>query len=253
MNWRGFYTLFAKEVWRFLKVTTQTVFAPVLTVLLYLLVFSSVLSEHVQVYPGVMYASFLIPGLIMMSIIQNAFANSSSSLFQSKMTGNLVFTLLAPLSDLEFFLAFVAASVIRGIVVGLGVLVAAMWFAPLPMHSFWILLGFTVLSSATLGALGVIAGLWAEKWDHVAVFQNFVILPLSFLSGVFYSVNNLPPFWQGLSHFNPFFYMIDGFRYGFFGVADSSLGLSFFVVSLSLAAVSALCLWLLRIGYHLRN
>lgn len=253
MNWRGFYTLSAKEIWRFLKVTLQTVFAPVLTVLLYLLVFSSVLSEHVQVYAGVSYASFLIPGLIMMSILQNAFANSSSSLFQSKMTGNIVFVLLAPISDLEFFMAFVVAAIARGLVVGSGVLLASIWFAPLPVYDYWIVLGFAILSSAALGALGVIAGLWAEKWDHVAAFQNFIILPLSFLSGVFYSVNNLPPFWQKLSHYNPFFYMIDGFRYGFFGTADSAVGMSFLVLSLFMIFVSIWCLWLLRIGYHLRS
>jgi len=240
MNGRGMLTLFWKEVWRFLKVTVQTVLTPAVTSLLYLLVFGQVLSEHVEVYPGVSYVAFLIPGLMMMSVIQNAFANSSSSLIQSKMNGNLVFVLLAPLSVLEFFAAFVAAAVVRGLLVGLVVYAVAVWFVNLPLHHPAIVLVFGVLSSAALGTLGLIAGIWADKYDQLAGFQNFVILPLSFLSGVFYSVHSLSPVWQRASHLNPFFYMIDGFRYGFAFVAAFVL------------LISGLCLIMLAKGYKIR-
>ncbi|MEZ5673472.1 MAG: ABC transporter permease [Thiotrichaceae bacterium] len=253
MNWYGMYTLFSKEVWRFIKVLSQTIITPLITVLLYLLVFSSVLQDHVEVYPNVSYTAFLIPGLIMMSIIQNAFANSSSSLFQSKMTGNIVFMLIAPISSLEFYLAFVMASVVRGVCVGVGVWITALWFDMSPVHNFLILFIFTVLSSAVLGGFGVIAALWADKWDHVAGFQNFVILPFSFLSGAFYSIKSLPPVWQTVSYYNPFFYMVDGFRYGFLGVSDVNIGASLAVIIVSLLVVSIWCIWLLEIGYKIRR
>ncbi len=253
MNLRGLYTLSYKELLRFHKVALQTLLAPVVTALLYLLIFSHVLAEHVEAFPGVSYTAFLIPGLMMMSTLQNAFANSSSSLIQSKITGNLVFVLLAPLSSLEFFLAFVLAAVVRGLAVGAGVGLAALWFVSLPLHSLGIIVLFGVLASAVLGALGVIAGLWADKFDELAAFQNFIVMPLSFLGGVFYSIHSLPAFWQGLSHLNPFFYMIDGFRYGFFGVSDVHPGFSLAVTALSLLLVSALTLVLLARGYKIRN
>ncbi len=249
----GFYTLFYKEILRFWKVSFQTILAPVLTALLYLLIFSHALDEHVQVYPGVRYASFLIPGLAMMSLLQNAFANSSSSLIQSKITGNIVFILLPPLSHLEFFGAYVLASAVRGVVVGFGVLVITASFVPVPVqHLPWII-AFAVLGSALLGTLGIIAGIWADKFDQLAAFQNFVIIPFTFLSGVFYSIHSLPPFWQQVSHFNPFFYMIDGFRYGFFGVSDVSPFLSLTIVGGSLLALSFATLSMLGRGYKLRH
>ncbi len=249
----GFYSLFYKEVLRVKKVAFQTLLAPILTSLLYLLIFSHVLERHVEVYPGVGYTAFLIPGLVMMAVLQNAFANSSSSLIQSKITGNIVFVLLAPIAYGEFFAAYVLASVVRGLVVGSGVLVAALWFAVPPLdHLLWIVL-FAVLGSALLGALGVIAGIWSEKFDQLAGFQNFIIVPLTFLSGVFYSIHSLPPFWHGLSRFNPFFFMIDGFRYGFFGVSDVSPWLGLVVVGASFAAITLITLGLLRSGYKLRN
>jgi ABC-2 type transport system permease protein len=253
MNLYGLYTLFNKEMWRFLKVSTQTLLAPIVTVLLYLLVFSSVLSGNIEIYEGISYSSFLIPGLIMMSITQNAFANSSSSLIQSKMMGNIVFMLLAPLSSLEFYLAFVAAAVMRGLFVGFGVWLASIFFVQLPVYHFGIILGFAILGSAILGALGIIVALWAEKWDHIAGFTNFVIIPASFLSGVFYSIYSLPSFWQQVSYFNPFFYIIDGFRYGFLGVSDTSVMLSFVICLSFFIVVTALCLWLLEIGYKIRE
>ena len=253
MNLRGLGTLFYKEVLRFYKVWLQTLLAPVVTSLLYLLVFSHVLEEHVHVYPGVSYTAFLIPGLMMMSIIQNAFANSSSSLIQSKVSGNIIFVLLTPVSYLEFFLAFVLAAIVRGIVVGIGVGLVAVFFVGLPVDHGMVLLLFALLNSAVLGSLGVIAGIWAEKFDQIAGFQNFVILPMSFLSGVFYSIHSLPPFWQGISHINPIFYMIDGFRYGFFGVSDVPPLLSFSVVFMVLLGLTWVSLMMLKSGYKLRQ
>ncbi len=249
----GARTLLYKEVLRFWKVSFQTVAAPVLTAILYLLIFGHVLEDHVKVFGSVGYTSFLIPGLVMMSVLQNAFANSSSSLIQSKITGNLVFVLVAPLSHWAWFAAYVGAAVVRGAAVGAGVLVATVWFAPLPLaQPLWIVV-FGLMGAAMMGALGLIAGLWAEKFDQIAAFQNFIIMPMTFLSGVFYSVGSLPPFWKGVSHLNPFFYMIDGFRHGFFGVSDVSPWAGLAVVGASLAVVCGIAVHLLRIGYKIRH
>ena len=253
MNVIGFRTLFYKEVLRFFKVWLQTVLAPIVASLLFLLVFGHAFDTRAEPFAGVSYTAFLIPGLMMMAMIQNAFANASSSLIQSKMAGNIVFLLLAPLSYLEFFAAFVAAAVARGLFVGLGVYAIAVWAIAVPFYSVWMILMFAVLGSAVLGALGMIAGIWAQKFDQIAVFQNFVILPMSFLSGVFYSLRGLPAFWRDLSHLNPFFYMVDGFRYGFFGVSDVSPWMSAAVVLVTLAAVSAAAVAMLKSGYKLRD
>ncbi len=248
----GAYTLFEKEVLRFWKVSFQTVAAPVLTAVMYLLIFGHVLQGRVEVFAGVGYTSFLIPGLVMMSVLQNAFANTSSSLIQSKITGNLVFLLVSPLSHWAWFAAYVGASMVRGVVVGLGVFVVTVWFAPPAFaQPLWIIT-FALLGSGMLGALGLIAGLWAEKFDQMAGFQNFIIMPMTFLSGVFYSVHSLPTFWLQISHLNPFFYMIDGFRRGFFGTSDVSPWLSLAIVGGSFVIVSAIALRLLKTGYKLR-
>ncbi len=249
----AFATLFRKEITRFWKVSFQTVLAPVLTALLYLLIFSHVLEEHVQVYPGVRYTAFLVPGLAMMSLLQNSFANSSSSLIQSKITGNIIFVLLPPMSHFEFYAAYVLASVVRGVMVGGGVFAITSVFVPVPVVNVLWVLAFALLGAALLGTLGIIAGIWAEKFDQLAAFQNFIIIPLTFLSGVFYSIHSLPPFWQDVSHFNPFFYMIDGFRYGFFGVSDVSPLLSFAIVGGCLLALSFATLSVLKRGYKLRH
>lgn len=249
----GFYTLFYKEVLRFWKVSFQTVAAPVLTALLYLLIFSHVLDAHVEPYPGVRYTAFLIPGLAMMSMLQNAFANTSSSLIQSKITGNLTFILLPPLSHLEFFLAYVLAAITRGLVVGLGVLLVTVWFGIPPVAEPLWLLTFALLGTAVMAVLGMIAGIWADKFDQLAAFQNFLIMPLTFLSGVFYSIHSLPPFWLGVSRFNPIFYMIDGFRFGFFGQGDVSPWLSLMVGGGTLLVLSAFCVRLIARGYKLRR
>jgi ABC-2 type transport system permease protein len=249
----GWQTLFYKEVLRFWKVGFQTVAAPVLTAMMYLLIFGHVLEDHVKVYDTVRYTAFLVPGLVMMSVLQNAFANSSSSLIQSKIMGNLVFLLLTPLSHWSWFVAYVGSSIVRGLVVGAGVLFVAIWFAPLTFAApLWIVV-FAILGAALMGAMGLIAGLWAEKFDQLAAFQNFVIMPMTFLSGVFYSIGSLPAFWQKVSHLNPFFYMIDGFRYGFFGVSDASPWLSLSIVGSALAVVSLVAMHLLRTGYKIRS
>ena len=249
----GAGTLFRKEVLRFWKVAFQTVAAPVLTSVMYLLIFGHVLSGRVEAFPGVGYTSFLIPGLVMMSVLQNAFANSSSSLIQSKVTGNLVFLLVTPLSHGAWFAAYVGAAVVRGLAVGGGVFIVTVWFAPLHLAEPWWVLIFAALGAGMLGTLGLIAGLWAEKFDQLSAFSNFLIMPMTMLSGVFYSVKSLPPVWQAASHLNPFFYMIDGFRCGFFGVSDVSPLLSLAVVGGSFVLVATVALRLLATGYKLRS
>ncbi|MGF6244900.1 MULTISPECIES: ABC transporter permease [Paraburkholderia] len=249
----GFRTLFYKEILRFWKVAFQTVLAPVITALLYLTIFGHALRGHVQVYPGVEYTSFLIPGLVMMSVLQNAFANSSSSLIQSKITGNLVFVLLPPLSHYEMYCAYVLASVVRGLAVGFGVFIVTIWFVPLSFSAPLIIIAFAVLGAGILGTLGLIAGIWAEKFDQLAAFQNFLIMPLTFLSGVFYSTHTLPPVWREVSRLNPFFYMIDGFRYGFFGVSDIDPLVSLAIVAGFFVVLAVAAMRMLASGYKLRH
>jgi len=253
MNFDGTATLFRKEVLRFWNVAFQTVAAPVLTSVMYMLIFGHVLDQRVEAFPGVGYTSFLLPGLVMMSVLQNAFANSSSSLIQSKVTGNIVFLLVTPLSHGAWFAAYIGAAMVRGLAVGAGVLAVTIWFAPLRLAEPWWILVFATLGAGMLGALGVIAGLWADRFDQLSAFQNFIIMPMTFLSGVFYSVHSLPGLWQAASHLNPFFYMIDGFRRGFFGVSDVSPLLSLAVVGVSFLVVAGIALRLLATGYKLRS
>lgn len=252
-GWVGFRTLLYKEILRFWKVSFQTVGAPVLNALLFLLIFSHVLDRHVTVYGDIAYTTFLVPGLVMMSLLQNAFANSSSSLIQSKITGNIIFVLLPPISYRQFYAAYVLASVARGLFVGLGVLLVSLPFIEIPMIYPWWVFAFAVLGGAILGSMGVIAGIWAEKFDQLSAFQNFLIMPLTMLSGVFYSIHSLPPLWQDVSHVNPFFFMIDGFRYGFFGQSDVSPWLSLGVVSVCFVFLAVLTLAMLARGYKLRG
>ena len=249
----GWRMLVYKEVLRFWRVGFQTVAAPVITAILYMMIFGHVLEGQVEVYESVSYTAFLLPGLVMMSVLQNAFANSSSSLVQSKITGNLVFLLVSPLSYWAWFVAYVGASMVRGLVVGTGVLLVTGWFAPLQLAEPWWIVIFAALGAGMLGSMGLIAGLWADRFDQMAAFQNFVIMPMTFLSGVFYSVHSLPATWQAVSHLNPFFYMIDGFRRGFFGVSDASRWLSLLVVSCGFLIVAAVALRLLATRYKIRN
>lgn len=210
-----------------MKVATQTITAPIVTALLYLLIFGHALEDYVQIYPGVGYTTFLVPGLVMMSLLQNSFANSSSSLIQSKINGSLVFILLAPISHWQLYLAYMLAAVVRGLIVATGVFIITVWFAQPLLHSLIWILFFAFLGSAILGTMGIIAGIWADKYDQLASFQNFLIMPATFLSGVFYTIHSLPAFWQRVSEFNPFFYLVDGFRYGFFGHSDVNPWTSF--------------------------
>ncbi len=247
-----FQTLFYKEILRFWKVATQTITAPILTALLYLLIFGHALQDYVQIYPGVSYTAFLVPGLVMMSLLQNSFSNSSSSLIQSKINGSLVFILLSPISHLELYLAYMLASIVRGVLVGLGVFVVTFWFAQPSFYSPLYIILFALLGSAILGTMGIIAGIWADKYEQLATFQNFLIMPATFLSGVFYSIHSLPPVWQRISEFNPFFYMVDGFRYGFFGHSDINPLTSLTIVSIFFVFLAFLAVHLLQKGYKLR-
>ncbi len=257
INWkiqlRGTWTLLKKELLRFWRVVFQTVAAPVITGILYLLIFSHVLDSRTEVYEGVPYSAFLIPGLIMMSLLQNAFANSSSSLVQSKVMGNIVFILLTPLTYIQFFIAFLIASIVRGLFVGLAIYLLAIIYIDLPLMHPWFIVSFSILGGALLGTFGILAGIWADRFDQMAAFQNFVIMPLSFLSGVFYSIHSLPPVWQSISKFNPFFYMIDGFRYGFFGQSDISPYISMGIVLTFFIILAGLSIRLLKTGYKLRG
>ncbi len=249
----GTWTLLKKELLRFWRVVFQTVAAPVITGILYLLIFSHVLDSRLEVYEGVAYTSFLIPGLIMMSLLQNAFSNSSSSLIQSKVMGNIVFLLLTPLSYLQLFFAFLMASIARGIFVGICIYLIAITYIHLPIEHPWILLLFALFGGGLMGAFGIIAGVWCDRFDQMAAFGNFVIMPLSMLSGVFYSIHSLPPFWQKISQLNPFFYMIDGFRFGFFGKSDVSPYLSMAIVGLFFIVLSFITIRMLKSGFKLRN
>ncbi|MBN2808372.1 MAG: ABC transporter permease [Deltaproteobacteria bacterium] len=252
-NFYGLYILFAREVWRFLKVSIQTILTPVITVLLYLLIFSSVISRSREMLPGVDYLTFLVPGLMVMAMLQNAFANSSSSLFQARMNGNVIFILLAPISDFEFYLAFVGAAVVRGLLVGLGVWLAAGYFVWVPLRHPLSALLLIFFCCGSLGALGLVSAIIADKWDHISAFQNFVIVPFSFLSGVFFSIADLPSFWRQASHFNPFFFLVDGFRYTCLGVSEVSLSQSLGVAAGFFILSSVWALGLLNRGYNLRS
>jgi len=253
MNWYACYTLFRKENTRWGKVWLQTVLAPVVTALMYLLVFGHVLEGRVEVFPGVSYSQFLIPGLLMMTVIQNAFANTSSSLIQSKVMGSIIFVLLPPFSALEMFLAYVSAAVVRGLAVGVGVYLLAVFYVDVPIDNIFVVLCFAILGSYTMGAIGLVAGMWAEKFDQIAAFQSFLIVPLTFLSGVFYSIKSLPPFWYAMSKWNPFFYMIDGFRYGFFGQSDQPVLVSLSAMIIAASVLTVICVSMLNSGYKLRD
>jgi ABC-2 type transport system permease protein len=252
INWIGIWTLYHKEVWRFVKVSTQTVIAPVVTSLLFLAIFSLALGRSVQEIGGVSFAEFLAPGLIMMSMVQNAFANTSSSLVIAKVQGSIVDLLMPPLSPGEIVAGFALGGLTRGIFVGMAAVIGMSFFVPIRFHDPGFIAFHAVAASLLLAQLGILGGIWADKFDHIAAVTNFVITPFAFLSGAFYSVERLPDPWHAIAHMNPFFYMIDGFRYGFIGHADGSLTVGL----LLLIGANALLLWLIwrliAIGYKLR-
>ena len=252
VNWIGLWTLYQREVYRFLKVYTQTIAAPVVTTLLFYAVFALALGGVVRMAGSVPFLVFLGPGLIVMAMAQNAFANTSSSMVISKVQGNIVDVLMPPLSPLEMAVAYVGGGVTRGMFVGV-VTGAAIWiFVPLGIHSPAYILFHGLMASMMLAQLGMIGGIWSEKFDHIAAFTNFVVTPLTFLSGTFYSVDRLPPTFWWLAHFNPFFYMIDGFRYGFIGQSDGTLAVGIAVMLGINAALAALLLRMLSSGYKLK-
>lgn len=253
VNWVGVQTLYLREVRRFWKVGAQTVAAPVVTTLLYMLVFVVALKDARPPLHGTPFAEFVAPGLIMMAILNNAFANASSSLIQAKIMGTATDFLTPPLSPLELTIGFSLGAATRGVVVGLVTAACVMPFARLGVANVFSIVWFALTASLLMGMVGVFAGLWSEKFDQLAAVQNFVVMPMTFLSGVFYSIHSLPVFWQKVSHLNPFFYMIDGFRYGFFGVSDVSPWLSLSVVGGVLVLVSAIAVYLLHIGYKIRG
>ncbi|MGA3120738.1 MAG: ABC transporter permease [Polyangiaceae bacterium] len=253
MSLRGPYTLFRKEVLRFKAVALQTLVAPVITALLYVIVFAQMLSSGAPMQPGVDNLAFLVPGLAMMSLLQNAFSNSSSSLMQSKLNGNLVFVLLSPLSPWEIFAGFTAAAAVRGLVIGAGIVAGAAPFVHLSARDPALVVAFAVLGGALFGALGLIAALWATRFEELAGFQSFVVVPLSFLSGVFYRVDALPEPWRRISLMNPCFYLVDGFRHGFFGGSGVPPGRSLALAFAALLVTSTVADALLARGYKIRT
>jgi ABC-2 type transport system permease protein len=250
---RGPYTLFRKEVLRFKAVAVQTLLAPVITAQLYVVVFAQILSRGAPMQPGVDNLAFLVPGLAMMSLLQNAFSNSSSSLMQSKLNGNLVFVLLSPLSPWEIFAGFTAAAAVRGLVIGAGIVLGAAPFVHLSARDPALVVAFAVLGGALFGALGLIAALWATRFEELAGFQSFVVVPLSFLSGVFYRVDALPEPWRRISLMNPCFYLVDGFRHGFFGGSGVPPGRSLALALAALLVTSTVAVALLARGYKIRT
>jgi ABC-2 type transport system permease protein len=236
VNWRGLWTLYHREVKRFFKVFTQTLAAPVVTTLLFYTIFTVALQNRVGNTGAVSFTVFLAPGLIMMTILQNSFANTSSSMMTSKIQGNIVDVLMPPISPLEMLCGFLGGGVTRGFIVGVSATIAMVVLVDFPFHNPAIILFFALTASMMMALLGMIGGIWAEKFDHMAAITNFVVVPLSFLSGTFYSIDRLPEIWQSVAHLNPFFYAIDGFRYGFIGQGDAPFWLGALVmISVDLA------------------
>jgi ABC-2 type transport system permease protein len=252
VNWLGFWTLYAREVRRFFKVATQTIAAPVVTTLLFLVIFMLALGGAGRSVGDIPFAEFLAPGLVVMAMMQNAFANTSSSLIISKVQGNIVDVLMPPLSGGELTLAYALGGVTRGLVVGAVVTLAIWCFVPIRIHDLVAVTFYAAAASLLLSMLGVLGGIWAEKFDHMAAMTNFVITPLSMLSGTFYSVDRLPESWRFIAHLNPFFYVIDGFRYGFIGHADFPLAIGVAVLMVANAALLMLCFHLMARGYKLK-
>lgn len=253
MNRVGLQTLIGKEVGRFMNVYTQTVVAPVITTLLFYAVFALAFGGITRTIDGIPYLMFLAPGLVMMTMVQNAFANTSSSMIIAKLQGNIVDVLMPPLSSTELFLGFIIGGILRGVCVGTVVALVVMVFVGLEIHSFFHIVAFALLGNMMLAGIGLAAGIWSQKFDHISAVTNFLVTPLTFLSGTFYSIVQLPEIWQKIALYNPFFYMIDGFRYGFIGHADgnTTVGLVFLIVINIL--LSMLILWMFKTGYKIKS
>ena len=252
VNWVGFATLYRREVERFLKVGVQTVAAPVMTTLLFYAVFALALGGIVRMAGDTPFLEFLAPGLVMMTMVQNAFSNTSSSVISSKVTGSIVDVLMPPLSPMEWTCAYVAGGITRGVLVGAATLAAMALFVPFGIANGALIAFHAVMATMMLSLLGLLAGIWAERFDHISGITNFIVTPLSFLSGTFYTIDRLPAFWQGLAHLNPFFYMIDGFRAGFIGEADSNLAVGVAVLIGVNAALWVAALVAVRSGWRLK-
>ena len=252
VNWLGLWTLYAREVRRFLKIYTQTILAPVVTTQIFLAVFALALGRAVQQVGGVSFVTFLAPGLVMMAMVQNAFANASSSIMVGKIQGNIIDVLMPPLSPGELTCGFVGGGVTRGLVVGLATGIVMAFIADMSIQHPLAVVFYAVSAALMLSLAGTITGLWAEKFDHTAGITNFIITPLAFLSGTFYSIERLPPLFQGIALANPFFYMIDGFRYGFTGHADAPLWIGATVLIATNLALWVICWRLFAIGYKLK-
>ena len=252
-NFISFLTLYKKEVQRFTKIPLQTIIAPAATSLLFLVIFTTAIGSAKTNYPLENFKSFLFPGLIMMTIIQNSFMNNSSSILMSKVQGNIVDLLMPPLLDLEIIIAFTLAGITRGVMVAIACSVVMFPFIEVKIYSPALIIFYAVFASAIMSLIGLISGIWAEKWDHLGTVGNFVIVPLSFLSGTFYSITVLPDPIQKISLINPFFYMIDGFRHGFIGVGDSSITISALVMLFVFSILLTISYLMLKSGYKLRS
>jgi ABC-2 type transport system permease protein len=253
VNWIGLWTLTGKETGRFLKVYAQTIVAPVITTILFYLVFAIALGGSRRSLGAVPYLDFLAPGLIMMSMVQNAFANTSSSMVISKVQGNIVDVLMPPLSAMELTAGYVFGGIARGLIVGLVSIGALAFFTSMPVTNLFFIAYYALMGSMMLALLGLIGGIWSDKFDHLAAVQNFIVMPATFLSGTFYTASQLPPFWQFLCHLNPFFYMIDGFRYGFIGISDGTLGTGLAVLAVCNMVLLFLAYTMIARGYKLKS
>ena len=248
-----FVTLYIKELRRFTKIPGQTILAPAATTLLFMVIFSTAIGNSRNEYILTDFKSFLFPGLIMMTIIQNAFMNNSSSLLMSKVQGNIVDLLMPPISNFQIIVSFILVGITRGLTVAIAAAIFMLPFVQIEIYSFMVVLFFAVISSAILSLIGLLTGIWADKWDHLGTIDNFIIIPLSFLSGTFYSIKILPEFIQKLSLFNPFLYMIDGFRYGFIGSSDVNITISIQILMLCFIILLFFSYLILQSGYKLRH
>ena len=252
-NYLCVFTLFKKEVYRFLKVGVQTVLGPAISSLLFLAVFSLALGRSVNQINNINLSEFIAPGLIMMTMLQNSFANAASSIGQSKFQGNIVDILMAPLSDFELAIGYILGAVARGLICGLVTYIGILFFIPLTIHSYTALFFYSLMGCIMMGSIGVMVGIWADKWDQQQGITNFIVLPLTFLSGTFYSISRLPEFWQNFALFNPFFYNIDGLRYAFVGHADSQLLSGAIILALLNICLFFFCYLMFKEGYKLKS